>query len=212
MSPPPPRREHRTKHWKCAELAPHAQRSEPGSPRIRHTTALFSCRLRQAGGDSVRSPPSTCDLPIVLDPLPAGRALPWDAAMSPSLRDSRGYGPRDGKESTLRAASSGQVPFACARNDRFPPERAPTFRAPAPRGALPHCLSSHSSEEVRPSELRFRTVPFPTAFPATPPKRCDLPSCGSGRCASRRPSDRFPGGIRPSVHRLQAGAFRLRPE
>lgn len=35
------RREHRSRCWECAELAPHTRCSEPGFPRIRHTTAFF---------------------------------------------------------------------------------------------------------------------------------------------------------------------------
>jgi hypothetical protein len=102
--------------------------------------------------------------------------------MLPSPRDSRGPSSRDGKESNLRT--------------------------PAPGG----CLSS----------APFRPIPSITGsdFPGASSARCPSPppfqpllrrgatfrTTAPDDARRLRPSDRFPRGLRPSVHRLQADA------
>jgi hypothetical protein len=90
MLPPPSRREYRMRSRGCVELhcAPCAAR--PGCPGIvapQHPSAHY---LRRAGGSCVRALPSSSVLPIQPDPTSVGRALPWDAMMLPSSRDSHG--------------------------------------------------------------------------------------------------------------------------
>jgi hypothetical protein len=178
--------EHRMRHWECAELHYTHGTPIPGCPGLAKPRLPSAHHLRQAGGGCIRSPPSTIVLPTVLDPLDVGRALPWDAAMLPSLRDSRGRGPPGREGSGLPCNDSGRVPFTFA---------LPTD--PPVAGSDRPCTGSARCPSPSPFRRLLRRV---AAFRATVPDDA-LRLC---------PSDRLPRGSRPSVRQLQAGAFRFR--
>jgi hypothetical protein len=67
----------------------HAWHAVSGLPRSPCAAAFVVCRPQQAGGCALGSPPSSHDLPMLLDLLTAGQALPRGTLVLPPLRDSR---------------------------------------------------------------------------------------------------------------------------
>jgi hypothetical protein len=115
MLPPPPRREHRMRHWECAELHHLPDSVTPGFPEIVSSRRRAARCLRRTGDYGVRAPPSFDSLPIKPRLLTVGRTLPWDASMLPSSRVSRGPDSRDEDGAGLPYNRSGRVPFVVAR-------------------------------------------------------------------------------------------------